>query len=250
MLNIKNLCVEVDNKRIIDGFNLSIKSDEIHVIMGPNGVGKSTICKVIMHHPDYKITKGTINFNGEDITNLNTSEIAKKGIFYLMQSPTEIPGVTNAEMLRTALVDRGIKESIFDFNKRVSESASKLDIDKSYIHHNINERMSGGEKKKNELLQLYVLKPELILLDELDSGLDVDALESLSKGIIEYKRSSKCSIIIITHHTNILKYIKPDYVHILSNGKIIESGDISLANKIEESGFKGTINVDSGEEHE
>ena len=250
MLKIKNLEVLVDDKKIIDNLDLSLGNNEIHVIMGPNGVGKSTICKAIMGHPDYKLTNGSIKYNGEEIKGLSTSEIAKKGIFYLMQSPTEIPGVTNAEMLRVALGERGIKTSIFEFNKECNNSCDELMIDKSYIHHNINENMSGGEKKKNELLQLYLLKPSLILLDELDSGLDVDSLETLSKGILAYKEKTKCSIIIITHHTNILKHIVPDKVHILENGKIVMSGDALLAEKIENYGFKGTFNMLESESFE
>ena len=250
MLDIKDLQVEVEGKNVISGLNLNVPVNEIHVIMGLNGAGKSTICKTIMSHPDYKVNKGSIKFLGEDITNMPTNDISKKGIFYLMQNPTEISGVTNAEMLRSSLSDRGIKESIFEFNKRITEAADKLNIDKSFIHHNINERMSGGEKKKNELLQLYVFEPKLILLDELDSGLDVDALKGLSKGILDYKKTHECSIILITHHNNILKYIKPDKVHILNDGHIIESGDISLADKIEKMGFKEVISIDSGAYHE
>ena len=249
MLKIKNLEISVENRKIIHDIDLSIGTNEIHVIMGPNGVGKSSICKAIMGHPSY-ITSGSIKFNGEEIRGLNTSEIAQKGIFYLMQSPTEIPGVTNAEMLRTALVDRGVKNSIFEFNKECNYSCDELNIDRSYIHHNINENMSGGEKKKNELLQLYLLKPSLILLDELDSGLDIDSLESLSKGILAYKEKTKCSIIIITHHTNILKYIVPDEVHILENGRISMSGDVHLAENIENYGFRGTFNMLESEHRE
>lgn len=247
MLKIKNLGVEVDNKRIIDDLDLTIGKDEIHVIMGPNGVGKSTICKVIMGDPSYKITNGYIKFMGEDIVGMPTNEISKRGIFYLMQSPTEIPGVTNAEMLRTALVDRGYKESIFEFNKHMNEAVDKLHIDKEYIHHNINENMSGGEKKKNELLQIYMLKPSLILLDEMDSGLDVDSLNTLSNALLEYKKDTKCSILIITHHTNILKYMHPDKVHILENGHITLEGDALLAEKIEEYGFRGTSVISESE---
>lgn len=250
MLKIKNLRVLAGDKTILDDLDLSIGTDEIHVIMGPNGAGKSTICKAIMGHPDYSISAGSIKFRNEDIKGLPVNEIANRGIFFLMQSPTEIPGVSNAEMLRTALVERGVKESIFEFNKHLTEAADELHIDKFYIHHNINERMSGGEKKKNELLQLYILKPSLILLDELDSGLDVDSLETLSKGILDYKEKTKCSILIITHHTNILKYIVPDKVHILGNGHIVMEGDADLAEKIEEYGFKGAFNMSGCETHE
>ena len=250
MLKIKNLCAEVENKQILKGINLTVPANNVSVIMGPNGTGKSTICKIIMGDNDYKITKGTIEFNNENITDMSTSEIAQRGIFLVMQNPTEIPGVTNAEMLRTALTARGIKESIFEFNKRLNETCEILHIDKSFIHRNINERMSGGEKKKNELLQLYMLKPSLIILDELDSGLDVDSLNSLSTALMEYKKENKCSIIIITHHTNILKYIEPDAVYVLNNGEIVETGDMSLANSIEKYGFSGAFNMSESDEHE
>jgi len=243
MLKIKNLCVEVDNKTILKDFNLTVPNNEIHVIMGPNGIGKSTICKTIMGDKNYKIKKGTIEFNNEVINDLTPDKISQKGIFLLFQNPVEIPGITNAEMLRTALVNRGIKESIFEFNKRINSACDKLSIDKSFIHRNINENMSGGEKKKNELLQIDILNPKLLLLDELDSGLDVDSLKSLSKGILNYKNETGASILIITHHTNILEYLNPDKVHILNTGKIIAQGDITLAEKIEKEGYKGAFSV-------
>lgn len=243
MLKIENLSVVVDDKVIIDDLNLCIPKNEIHVIMGPNGTGKSTICKTIMGDRTYEIKKGSIVYNNEDLTSMSADEIAKRGIFLLEQNPTEIPGVTNAEMLRAALSDRGIKESIFEFNRRLSASCEKLDIDKSYIHHNINENMSGGEKKKNELMQIDVLRPSLILLDELDSGLDIDSLRTLTRGLEDYKNSTCASILIITHHTNILEYLTPDRVYILNEGKITMDGDIELAKKIEKIGFKGAFSV-------
>lgn len=243
MLKIKNLKIEVENKTIIEDLNLELPKNEIHVLMGPNGAGKSSICRAILNDPNYHITKGEITYNKEDLKNYRTEEIAKLGIFLLMQTPTEIPGVTNAEMLRAALVERGIKESIFEFNKRLSESCTNLGIDKEYIHHNINENMSGGEKKKNELLQIEVLKPSLIILDELDSGLDVDGLKTLSSGLLAYKEKMKASILIITHHTNILEYLHPDKVYILNGGKIVMTGDESLAYSVEKNGFKGAFSI-------
>ena len=162
MLKIEHLSVSVGDKEILSDLNLVIPKNEIHVIMGPNGTGKSTICKAIMGNKDYKITQGSITYNNERIDSMNADEIAKKGIFLLEQNPTEIAGVTNAEMLRAALSDRGIKESIFEFNKRLSSACERLGIDKAFIHHNINENLSGGEKKKNELSQIDVLKPSLI----------------------------------------------------------------------------------------
>jgi len=242
MLNIKNLTVKANDKIILDNFNLSVKSNEVVAIMGKNGSGKSTLCKAILNHPDYK-KKGTILFNGEDITNLKTDEISKKGIYYLMQSPTEIEGVTNASYIKEARKVRGIKEDVFQFNKVLNDIIETTGIDKKYIHHNINERLSGGEKKKNELLGLYALSPSLILLDELDSGLDIDSLKSISKAINEYRKKTKSSIIIITHHDSILSYIKPDMVHVIWDKNIKLSGDLSLAKKIEKQGFSGTINM-------
>lgn len=243
MLKIENLCIEVADKTLINNLNLTIPKDEIHVIMGSNGSGKSTICKTIMGNPNYKVTKGSISYNNERIDAMSPDEIAKRGIFLLEQSPTEIPGVTNAEMLRTALLERGIKESIFEFNKRITSSCEQLGIDKEFIHRNINENMSGGERKKNELLQVAVLRPTLIMLDELDSGLDIDSLRSLSLGLLEYKRETHASILIITHHTDILEYLNPDKVYILKDGQIVLDGDIELARKIEKSGFKGAFSV-------
>ena len=244
MLKIQNLNVKTDDKEILNNINFEAKEDEIHVIMGPNGTGKSTLSKVILgNRLNYKVS-GNIYFDNIDITNKSTSDIAKLGIFYLMQNPTEISGVTNAEMLRLALKEKGIEENIFAFNKRLNAVCEKLNIDKSFIHKNINENMSGGEKKKNELLQLYVLEPKLIILEELDSGLDIDSLKTLSNALLEYKKESKCTIIIITHHLNILNYLKPDKVHILNNGTFIASGDIKLAKQIEENGFKGTFDID------
>lgn len=243
MLKIENLTIEAGGKTIIEGLDLSIPKNEIHVIMGPNGVGKSTICRTIMGDKRYVVTKGSITYNNERIDKLEANEIAKKGIFLLEQNPTEIAGVTNAEMLRAALMDRGIKESIFEFNKRLSSSCDRLGIDKNYLHRNINENMSGGEKKKNELLQIDILKPSFILLDELDSGLDIDSLRTLTAGLMEYKKENSVAILIITHHTNILEYLNPDKVYILNDGHIVLEGDKSLAEKIEKSGFKGAFSV-------
>lgn len=243
MLKIENLTVEVDEKKIIDGLDLTIPKNEIHVIMGPNGIGKSTICRTIMGDKRYKIVGGTITYNNERIDGMDANEIAKRGVFLLQQNPTEIAGVTNAEMLRSALTDRGIRESIFEFNKKMQASCEKLGISKEFIHHNINENMSGGEKKKNELMQIEVLKPSLILLDELDSGLDVDSLRTLTRGLSEYKNETKASILIITHHTNILEYLEPDRVYILNDGRVAMEGDMELAKKIEKNGFRGAFSI-------
>lgn len=242
MLKIKDLTVKAGEKIILEGLNLSVGKGEIVAIMGKNGSGKSTLCRALLNHPDYE-KNGTIIFNGEDITHLETDKIAKKGIYYLMQNPTEIEGVSNASYIKEARKARGIEEDVFAFNKVINQIIEETGIDKKYIHHNINERLSGGEKKKNELLGLYALNPSLILLDELDSGLDIDSLKSISKSILKYKEKTNASIIIITHHDNILSYIKPDVVHVIWDKNIKLSGDYTLAKRIEKQGFSWTINM-------
>lgn len=251
MLKVKNLTVSSkDKKEILKDLNLEINENEVHVIMGQNGTGKSTLCKTILGDRINFDVKGKITYENEDITNIPVSEIAKKGIFMLFQNPLEIAGVTNAEMLRLALSERGIHKSIFEFNKELNEVLKKVGLPKEFLHRGINERMSGGERKKNEMLHLYILKPKLIILDELDSGLDIDSLKSITKNLKEYKKENNCSIIIITHHLNILEGLKPDKVHIINDGKIAVSGDYNLAKKIEKEGFSGAFNINAGEENE
>lgn len=242
MLKINNLTVKVENKIILDGFNLDIEDGEIVALMGPNGIGKSTICKVIMGDPNYEIISGTIVYNGENLLALSVSERSKRGISLVSQNPIEIEGVSNADMLRAALEERtGEHVNFFEFNKRITSICEKLNIPASFIHRGINESMSGGEKKKNELLHLYVLQPKLIMLDELDSGLDVDSLKVLAESLSDYMNED-VSILIVTHHISILEYLQPNRVHVLKNGKIISSGDYSLAKQIELNGFS-TIDV-------
>lgn len=239
-LKIENLTVTAEDKKIIENFNLEINDGEIHTLMGPNGVGKSTICKAIMKSPGYQITNGHIYLGEDDITNLTTTEISKLGAFYISQNPIAIEGVTNAEMLRLALSSRtNEKINIFEFNKKCNDICARIDLPKSFLHRAINDGMSGGERKKNELLHLWMLEPSFIILDEVDSGLDIDALKTVASSIMEYYQEKKPSILIITHHTQILETIKPDYVHILKNGHIIQSGDATLASKIEKEGFGG-----------
>lgn len=238
MLKIENLTVSVNNKQILKDFSLDIEDGKIVGLMGPNGTGKSTICKVIMGDPNYIVESGSIKYNDEDLLSLPVNERSKRGIYLVSQNPIEIEGVTNAEMLRSALECRtGEKINFFEFNKKVTAICNELNIPASFIHRGVNEGMSGGEKKKNELLHLYILSPKLILLDELDSGLDVDALKDLASSLKSYMKED-ISILIITHHISILEYLKPDYVHVLSNGSVIKSGDYSLAKEIEESGFR------------
>lgn len=237
MLSIKNLTVKINDKTILHDFNLDINDGEIVTLMGPNGVGKSTICKVIMGDPTYEVISGSIFYNNIDLLSLSTDERSRQGIFLLAQNPIELEGITNAEVLRSALECKtGEHVNIFDFNKKITHICEKLNIPVEFIHRGVNEGMSGGEKKKNEILHLYVLEPKLVLLDELDSGLDVDSLKSLSASLMDYKDET-VSILIITHHTNILEYIKPDKVSILSGGSIVKEGDASLAREIETSGF-------------
>lgn len=237
MLKIDNLTVMIDDKTILKDFSLTIEDGEIVTLMGPNGIGKSTICKVIMGDPNYKVVSGSITYNGEDLLAMDVVNRSRKGIYLVNQNPIEIPGVTNADMLRCALeCHTGEHTNFFEFNKKVTSICDKLNIPASFIHRGVNEGMSGGEKKKNELLHLYVLEPKFIILDELDSGLDVDSLKILAESIKEY-HNSNISILIITHHNSILEYLKPDKVHILKNGSIIKSGDYKLALEIERNGF-------------
>lgn len=239
MLTIKDLVVEAEDKIILSEFNLDIETSEIHVLMGPNGIGKSTICKAIMHHPDYKITKGKIIYNNEDLENMTTTEIARKGIFLLSQNPVEVEGITNAEMLRNVIGEKtNQKVDIFKFNKKLNEVCSMIELPKPFVHRDINFNMSGGEKKKNELLHLFMLEPSLIILDEIDSGLDVDALKTVGMSLKKYYALYKPSILIITHHMDILKYFDNYQVHVLKDGKIVKSGNENLAKEIENKGFE------------
>ena len=254
MLQIKNLSAKVkdSDKIILDGLNLNIGDGEVHVIMGPNGTGKSTLSKVIMGHYKYEILSGDILFNKESITNLEVDERAKKGIFLSMQDPTVIAGVKNSEFLKTALQEvSGAKVNLFTFIKEIENETKGLGLDYNMLHRSLNEGFSGGEKKKNEVLQLSVLKPKFIILDELDSGLDVDSLKVSCMRINKYLDDNKdTSVLIITHYPRILDYIKPDYVHILSGGKIVKTGDIELAYNVEENGYNGINAMDGIDSYE
>ena len=240
MLTIKNLSVSVGEKEILKDFNLTINEKEVHAIMGPNGIGKSTICKTIMGDPNYIVTSGSIFYNDTDLLKLNVSERARLGIYLLNQSPIEIPGVSNAEMLRLRLNENNPTPiSIFDFNKKITSICEKLDIPKSFIHRGINEGMSGGERKKNELLHLWMLEPSLIILDELDSGLDIDSLKTVTNSLNEYLETHpKASILLVTHHEPLLNMLNASNIHIMKDGHIIKSGDLSLAKEIENQGYK------------
>lgn len=237
MLKINNLTVVSDNKTILKNLNMEFASGESHVIMGPNGAGKSTLCKALMHHPSYQITEGSITFNGDDITNLPTSEIAKKGIYVISQSPVEIEGITNAEMLRTSLLDAGKNMDIFAFNKKCNQICAKLNLPKSFLHRNVNEGMSGGERKKNELFGMWILEPSLVIFDEVDSGLDVDALKIVGENIIEYQKEYNATIIVITHQEKLIELLSPNHVAIISDGTVVKEGNSALAYTVLKNGF-------------
>lgn len=237
-LEIKNLTVSIDEKIILKDFSLIINKGEIHAIMGPNGVGKSTLSKVIMGDENYKILSGEILVDGTNILNLKVNERANLGIFLAMQSPNEIEGVTNADFLRTALREKE-KENfkLYSFVKDINHYVEKLGMNKDMIHRSLNLGFSGGEKKKNEILQMYILKPKFLLLDEIDSGLDMDSLKVVSTNLMEYYNEYKPAMLMITHYQMLLDNIKPDFVHIMLDGKIALSGDISLVEKIKQNGY-------------
>ncbi len=249
MLKINNLytIAEDDNdKKILNGLNLEINPGEIHVIMGPNGSGKSTLANTILNNPRYIVTQGNIEFEGKDITNMRTNEIAKLGIFMSFQTPEEIPGITLAHFLKSTKKSiTGEKQSIVELSKEISDNMNKLDMNKSYLNRDFNVGFSGGEKKKNEILQMLTYNPKLVILDETDSGLDVDAIKTVVKGISLYKNDNN-AVLIITHSTKMLEGLKIDNVHVLVNGKIVETGDISLANYIDQNGYKKYL----GDNHE
>jgi len=243
MIKIEDLSVNVNDRKILDNFNIDINDGEIHAIMGPNGTGKSTVSKVIMGSSDYEIKSGKIIFNGEDISNLEVDERSRKGIFLSMQNPISIEGVTNSEFLRTALNARSEEPiGLFDFIRTIETNIKELDIKNDIIHKSINDGSSGGERKKNEVLQIKVLKPSFIILDEVDSGLDVDSLRIVSENINKYKEENpNTSILIITHYPRILEYIKPDYVHMMVGGKIVKTGDYNFAFEIEKNGYNEVV---------
>ena len=241
MLEIKNISVKVkdSDKQILNGLSLNINDGEVHAIMGPNGTGKSTLSKVIMGNYKYELMGGNILFNGEFLNNLPVNERAKKGIFLAMQDPTVVDGVTNSEFLKTANREiTGENIDYFKFLDEVNKSIEDLEFDKDMLYRHLNKGFSGGEKKKNEVLQIKMLKPKFIILDEIDSGLDVDSLRIVCENINKYREENKnTSILIITHYPRILEYIKPDYVHIMNNGKIVKTGNMDLAFDTEKHGY-------------
>ena len=253
MFKIDKLSVLIKdtNKEILKDFSLTIDKGEIHAIMGPNGVGKSTLSKAIMHHPDYVINDGSITYNGKTLNDLTTDAIARNGIYLLMQDPSIIDGVSNSEALRTALKERGSDTNLYSFITKMKKELDSLNLPKDAMHRSINKGLSGGERKKNEVLGLKVLTPSFIILDELDSGLDVDSLKVVANNINDYLKENKdTSVLIITHYSRVLDLIKPDYVHEMKDGKIVKTGDITLAKQIEKTGFTGVNEVEPSENYE
>ena len=248
-LEIKNLNVNVNDKNILNNFNILIKKGEIHAIMGPNGTGKSTLSKVIMGDDTYQIKSGDILVDGESILKLDTTMRARKGIFLCYQNPISIDGITNSEFIRTAINEQSDKNiGLYDFIKQMEKNIADLKMNNDMMHRSLNQDFSGGEKKKNEVLQIKMLKPKFIIFDELDSGLDVDSLKIVCDNINDYlKEYPDTSVLLITHYTRILNYIKPEYVHMMKDGTIVQNGDYHLAEKIEKYGYNKTFDLGSEE---
>lgn len=240
-LEIKDLHVEIEDKEILKGVTLTIKSGEFHAIMGPNGTGKSTLAAAIMGHPKYEVTKGSITLNGEDVLEMEVDERARAGMFLGMQYPSEITGVTTSDFLRSSINARrgeGNEVSLMKFIKEMDGALDSLEIDQNMAMRYLNEGFSGGEKKRNEILQLMMLKPGIAILDEIDSGLDIDALKIVADGVNKVREESELGCLIITHYQRLLNYIKPDFVHIIMQGRIVKSGGAELAQRLEAEGYE------------
>ena len=241
MIKINNLQARVEDKEILKGINLEINPGEIHAIMGPNGSGKSTLSSVIAGREDYEVTGGSIDFEGEDLLDLDPEERAHKGIFLSFQYPVEIPGVSVSNFIKTAINDsrKGRGEEPMEAREmlaKMREKTALLEMDKSYLSRSLNEGFSGGEKKRNEIFQMAMLEPKLAILDETDSGLDIDALRIVAGGVNKL-RTADNAVVVITHYQRLLDYIKPDFVHVLYNGRIVKSGGPELAHELEEKGY-------------
>ncbi len=249
LLEVKDLYVSIDGKVILKGLNLQIKKGEVHAIMGPNGSGKSTLAKVLAGHPSYEVTKGEILYEGKNLLDLEPDERAREGVFMAFQYPVEVPGVSNSQFLRLAYNEKmkhtgGEELDPLEFNDLLKEKAKIVDMDQEFFKRSVNQGFSGGEKKRNEILQMAVLQPKLAVLDETDSGLDIDALRIVAEGVNVLK-SEENAIILVTHYQRLLNYIIPDYVHVLSDGKIVKEGGKELALELEERGYdwvKAAIN--------
>jgi Fe-S cluster assembly ATP-binding protein len=236
---IDGLKAAIDGKEILKGINLEIKGGEIHAIMGPNGTGKSTLASALMGHPKYEVTEGSAQLNGEDLLEMEVDERARAGLFLAMQYPSEIPGVTNSDFLRSALNARreeGNEISLIKFIRQMEGKMKDLEMNPEFAHRYLNEGFSGGEKKRNEILQMMLLDPKIVVLDEIDSGLDIDALRIVSNGV-NAMRSEERGFLIITHYQRLLNYIKPDFVHVMMQGRIVKSGGPELAERLENEGY-------------
>ena len=241
MLSIKNLHATIGDKEILKGINLEVKAGEVHAIMGPNGAGKSTLASIIAGNENYEVTSGEISLDGEDLSDLAPEERAHKGVFLSFQYPVEIPGVSVTNFMRTAINEtrkaQGLEEMPANqMLKVIREKSELLEIDRKFLSRSLNEGFSGGEKKRNEIFQMAMLEPKLAILDETDSGLDIDALRIVANGVNKLK-SDKNAVVVITHYQRLLDYIVPDFVHVLMDGKIVKSGDASLALELEEKGY-------------
>lgn len=238
LISIENISAGIEEKTVLHNINLKINKGETHVLMGPNGAGKSTLGNVLMGNPQYKITSGKIMFDGNDITNESTTERAKRGIFLSFQNPLEVAGISLETFIRSALVEKtGERVKLFQFQKELQKQMQLLNMNASYASRDLNVGFSGGEKKKSEILQLLMLKPKFAILDETDSGLDVDAVRTVSNGIREYKKNCDGTLLIITHSTRILENLDVDFTHVIAKGKIIKTGDASLVDEINKNGF-------------
>ncbi|WP_213495546.1 Fe-S cluster assembly ATPase SufC [Lactococcus formosensis] len=238
-LEIKNLHVSIEDKEILKGVNLTINTNEVHAIMGPNGTGKSTLSAAIMGNPSYTVTEGEILFDGENVLELEVDERARLGLFLAMQYPSEIPGITNAEFMRAAINAKRAEDdkiSVMDFIKKLDENMELLNMKEEMAERYLNEGFSGGEKKRNEILQLLMLEPTFAILDEIDSGLDIDALKVVSKGV-NAMRGDSFGALIITHYQRLLDYITPDVVHIMMEGRVVMTGGAELAKRLEKEGY-------------
>ena len=241
LLEVKDLHAGIEGKEILKGLNLQVNKGEVHAIMGPNGSGKSTLSKVLAGHPTYEVIAGSVLFEGKDLLELEPDERAREGVFMAFQYPVEVPGVSNSQFLRLAYNEKmkhlGQEElDPLEFNDYLKEKAKVVDMDPQFFKRSVNEGFSGGEKKRNEILQMAVLEPKLAILDETDSGLDIDALRIVAEGVNKL-RSSENAIILVTHYQRLLNYITPDFVHVLANGKIVKEGGKELAIELEEKGY-------------
>ncbi len=240
VLEIKDLYVEIDHKPILNGVNLTVKGGEVHAVMGPNGTGKTSLAQTLMGHPHYTVTKGQVLLDGEDVLAMKTDARARAGLFLAMQYPSEISGVTTANFLRTAINARreeGHPISLKEFRDNLDAAMAFLEMDNKFANRYLNEGFSGGEKKRNEILQMLMLQPRIAILDEIDSGLDIDAIKVVAKGVNSLA-SSNFGVLLITHYQRILSYVKPDVVHIMIDGRIVKSGDYHLAEELEAKGYE------------